>query len=221
MNTVKHSTIAATALALIGIASSLLTPAAAQTYIEVRSGGVSMQDGAPGDGADFAGAINGAKVSFDTGWLAAVAVGRDIAGPLRAEIEYSHRSATIGRVTGSVANAAPPPVFIPFAGSIAGRADVDAIMVNGYVDTAVGNGPFEVYVGIGAGIAFTDTRYDGIGRSDTQPAFQTMLGVSYEVSEAVKLTGGYTLFVVENVDFGNDEIDMTTHSMLAGLQFEF
>jgi opacity protein-like surface antigen len=195
--------------------------ALAQTYVEIRAGGLWTATDVSVSSPDANEEINGATVSFDTGWTGAIAVGRDFAGPLRAEIEYSHRSVDVGDVTGTIANPAPPPAFIPFTGTISGSADIDALMLNGYVDTPIRGGPLGVYVGMGAGVAFVDTTFNGLDRSDTNFAFQGMAGAFYEASPDVTITAGYNLFVTEDVSLGNGSVNMTNHSVLAGLRFNF
>lgn len=208
-------------LSIIPVLAVLMAGTAqAQTnYAELRGGAMWLNDATPSDRADSGGQILGINTSFDTGWLAAVAVGRDFAGPLRAEIEYSHRQADIDSVTGSVVNAAPPPPFLPFTGNITGDVAIDALMINAYADTPLS--AFVLYAGLGVGVAFSDTTFDGIGKTDTNFAFQLMAGAEYPVSPTVSLTAGYNLFVVEDIAFGNDNIDVTSQAAVAGVRFKF
>lgn len=209
----------------LAVLLAVLLPCAtaqAQTYyIEGRAGAMWTQDVNPADRADAGLSLLGVDAEVDAGWLAAIAVGRDFDGPLRAEIEYSHRQADIGDVTAFVANPTPPPLVVPFTGTIGGDIAIDALMLNGYVDTPIGESPVSVYVGLGAGIAFTDTTFGGLDSSDTRFAFQAMLGAAYRASPTITVTAGYNLFVVEDADFGNDEIDITAQAVTAGVRFGF
>lgn len=210
----KFSIIAALVIAAPGVAQ-------AQNYVELRAGGVWLEDADGLTGADAGGTFVGGTASFDTGWLAAVAAGRDFTGPLRAEIEYSHRQIDVGDVAAFIANPAPPPTTIPFVGSVAGDVVVDALMLNAYVDTLIAGGPVSLYAGLGAGAAFTETTFDGVVQTDTKFAFQFMAGASYEVTPTIDLTAGYNIFVVEDVPLGGSDMVVTAHNAAVGLRFGF
>lgn len=201
---------------ILAIIAMFPATATAQTYVELRAGAIWLQDERSFTPFDAAQQISAANVSFDTGWTGAIALGRQVGQAFRVEIEFSHRTADVDSTTGLVANPTPPPPQIPFSGNIPGDVTIDALMINGYVDASSG-----LYVGLGAGAAFTDTTFDGIGRTDTRPAFQVMAGITFPVNPSISVTVGYNLFMVRNVALGNGESDVTSHGPTAGLRVGF
>jgi len=127
----------------------------------------------------------GDELSFDPGFGFIGAVGYDM-GEIRVEGEIGFRifdfdEATIGGFT------------FPVDGDITALT----FMINGYYDMEMPNSPLTPYVGFGLG--FLDFELDATGGgsiSETEFAYQVMLGLGYEISPNTVLTGGYRFFWV-------------------------
>ncbi len=207
-------------VAAVGIAV-LPTVTGAEEYIEARGGSLFIADARVSGSPDAAQAISNAEISFDRGWTAGFAVGADVADIVRMEIEYSHRRADVENVTGLIANPAPPPTQIPFTGNVSGTVGADSFMLNVYKDISFGESAFGSYIGLGAGGSFVETDFDGIENLKTRFAYQAMLGLSFRTSGRVTFTAGYNYFAVNDVPFGNGELDIAAHGVIAGLRYSY
>jgi len=119
--------------------------------------------------------LNNQSYNMDTGWAAGGKIGYDFVGP-RVELEGLYHSNT---GSGNVA----------FPGGIAnvrGRIDQVSVMANVLYDFFPG-ATITPYVGAGAGIAFVDTTIQGCSLCSTQFAYQGILGVGYNATEAIRI----------------------------------
>ena len=126
------------------------------------------------------------NTGFDTGYLAGAAFGYDYEGsPLRAELEFSYRSADSDT----------------FAGGANGDFASTTLAVNGYYDFGTSAGSrWTPYVG--AGLAYvTEIDFDITGGSAPGEyndsgvfGYQLMAGASYALSERVSLNGELRYF---------------------------
>lgn len=164
----------------------------ANHYIEIR-GGISVPTDLDSPGLSF---------SFDPGWNASAAGGYDW-GDWRAEIEVGYRQADVGEING-----------VAVGSSV---ADVSALnfMVNGYHDHEFGNSPFSAYGGIGLGVAVSDLDVAGTDISETDVAYQAMLGLGYEYNQSVLMIAGYRFLGTAD----SDALDI--HEFNIGLRFMF
>ena len=126
----------------------------------------------------------GVEISFDPGWGLNGAVGYDM-GEIRVEGEIGFRLFDVDEITVFPS----PPISV--------SDDVTALtfMVNGYYDMETPNSPWTPYVGFGLG--FLDISIDITGGgsfSETEFAYQGMLGLGYESSPNTVLTAGYRFF---------------------------
>ncbi len=148
----------------------------------------------------------GVELSFDPGFGFIGAVGYDM-GEIRVEGEIGYRLFDIDEVT--------IPPFPP----ISTDGDVRALtfMVNGYYDIEMPNSPLTPYVGFGLGFLDFDIDVAGLGQvvSETEFAYQVMLGLGYEISPNTVLTAGYRFF-----GFTNNE-GAYTHELNLGARFMF
>ena len=124
----------------------------------------------------------GVELSFDPGWGLNGAFGYDM-GQYRVEGEIGYRMYDLDEVRiGGV----PIPV----------DGDVTALtfMANGYYDHDMGS-PLTPYVGFGLGFVDVEFEVTGVGTfSDTEIAYQFMLGAGYDISPTTVLTAGYRFF---------------------------
>ncbi len=121
------------------------------------------------------------KATFDTGWMAALAVGYGLQNGFRAEIEGAHRHNGIDQ-------------FRRLEGS--GSLNASTLMVNGYYDINLNDFPIVPYIGVGIGMARING--NGIKRnlvtccpqvdgSDTVFAYQAIAGLSWRLMPALSI----------------------------------
>ena len=118
---------------------------------------------------------------MDTGWAAGGKVGYDFVGP-RVELEGLYRSNT---GTGNV-------LFPGGVANVRGRIDQVSVMANLLYDF-MPTSAFTPFIGAGAGIAFVDSTIQGCNMCSTQFAYQGIIGVAWNITEAfrVSLDGRY------------------------------
>jgi opacity protein-like surface antigen len=152
------------------------------------------------------------ELRMDEGVSATVAIGRYY-GPWRFEVEGGYRYNEF-----DYAASGPVPGF--GTGTLALDGDFQTItaMLNVYFDIPL-NDRWNVYLGAGAGAAFTTADFDatfaagGITFSgserddDTVFAYQGMAGVSYAATERLVITLGYRLFHTTDYSFGDLDVD--------------
>ncbi len=161
---------------------------------------------------------SGGSVDLDTGTGASAFVGATFAANWRGEVELARRTLDISSVAGT-----------------SGSGDVSAtsLMANAIydlnLDTELAVQPY-----VGAGIGLTNLDLDGaapfggstIDDSDTVGALQAIAGVSYPLNAQTTLFADYRYFATRDADFttaagASTSLDMRTHSLMAGLRFEF
>ena len=125
--------------------------------------------------------LNNNSYQMNTGWAAGGKVGYDFVGP-RIEVEGLYHS---NNGSGLVA----------FPGGIArvnGKVDQVSVMANVFYDFMPGN-TITPFIGAGAGIAFVDSTIQGCNMCSTQFAYQGIIGVAWNLSDAfrVSLDGRY------------------------------
>jgi len=125
--------------------------------------------------------LNNNSYNMDTGWAAGGKVGYDFVGP-RVELEGLYHSNT---GSGTVA-------FPSGYGWVNGRIEQVSLMANILYDF-MPNSVITPFVGAGAGVAFVDSSIQGCNLCSTQFAYQGIVGVAWNVSDAfrVSLDGRY------------------------------
>ena len=155
----------------------------------------------------------------------AFALGVEMGGGRRLELEAARRSSDIDGASGAVLNGTAIP-----AGTYSVTGDVDtwSLMVNFHQDIDAGS--VQPYVGAGLGFA----RHDGTaelmtatgpsGRDsgdDTVFAYQFMAGVGYEISEGMTLFGGYRYMETSDIEIERFTASYGTHAIEAGIRVRF
>ncbi len=125
--------------------------------------------------------LNNNSYTMDTGWAVGGKVGYDFIGP-RVELEGLYHSNTGNGVV------AFPTGF----GNVHGRIEQVSVMANLLYDF-MPNSVITPFVGAGAGVAFVDSTLQGCNLCSTQFAYQGIIGVGWNVSDAfrVNLDGRY------------------------------
>jgi len=169
------------------------------------------------DGPDTtASGTSGGTVNFDTGGVAAVFIGKRLDQNWRGEAELARRGLDLSSVSGTTAS---------------GDAKATSLMGSAFYDLDV-KAVVQPY--IGAGVGFAKVEMDGaspfggstINDSDTIGAFQAIAGASYRLNDQIDLFADYRYFATADADFTTaagtrTSMDLSTHSVMAGLRFEF
>ncbi|MBI2737326.1 MAG: OmpA family protein [Rhodospirillales bacterium] len=161
---------------LLAAAAALVLPAAANAQTGTLYPGFYI--GAEG-GLNWL--LNNNSYQMDTGWAAGGKIGYDFVGP-RIEVEGLYHSNT---GTGNV-------LFPGGVANVRGRVDQVSVMANLFYDFNIG-GPIVPFIGAGAGIAFVDSTIQGCNLCSTQFAYQGIIGVGYNITDAfrINLDGRY------------------------------
>ncbi len=119
--------------------------------------------------------LNNQSYVMDTGWAVGGKVGYDFVGP-RVEVEGMYRSNT-----GSAVVAFPTGYA-----NVSGRIDQVSVMGNLLYDFFPG-AMVTPYVGAGVGVAFVDANIQGCSLCLTMFAYQGILGVGFNATEALRI----------------------------------
>lgn len=175
------------------------------TRAELESGGYNTAGPFANTGDDHDG--------FEFGFLG-LSVGRSL-GSLRLEAEFTGRNSKD---------------FTTGPSSYNSSAQTNNVMLNLFCDHAI-NSRWSAFVGAGIGAAFVDLKTsDGMVKgssSETNFAWQGMLGAAYVLDKANSLNFGYRYFDAGNTDIslnniggrgsaGNFEADLTYHDIFVG-----
>ena len=120
--------------------------------------------------------LNNNSYVMDTGWAVGGKIGYDFVGP-RIEVEGMYHSNT-----GSGVVAFPSGGFA----RVNGRIEQVSVMANLLYDFFPG-ATITPYVGAGAGIAFVDSTIQGCSMCSTQFAYQGILGIGFNATQALRI----------------------------------
>jgi outer membrane protein OmpA-like peptidoglycan-associated protein len=155
---------------LLAAAVALVLPVAAQAQSTPMPG---FYIGAEG-GLNWL--LNNNSYQMDTGWAAGGKLGYDFVGP-RVELEGLYHSNT---GTGNVA-------FPGGVANVRGRIDQVSVMANLLYDF-MPTSSFTPFIGAGAGVAFVDTTIQGCNMCSTQFAYQGIIGIAWNITDAFRLS---------------------------------
>lgn len=184
-------------------------------YVEGRAALVFLRD------QDVSGAVNG-EVESDTGFGGSLTVGYHLLESVRVELE-----GTLD--VNDVDTARPVTVPVRPRQNPAGSGDTLTIGAfgNAYYDVDTGTA-FTPYVGAGFGVLRIDAEYDAFALEDkdTLPAYQAMVGLTWNVTRKTGLTLGYRFrSTIDDPEFdapaGSVETESTTHGVQLGLRYRF
>jgi opacity protein-like surface antigen len=193
-----------TALALAALPFSVYAQNLNGFYVGARGGASWMLDSGINIGGIATvlgigtGQLSGTDIArFTTGWAVGGFAGYDFVGP-RVEIEALYRD-NQGSSNGSL------PISRIGTLRYAGAAEVQqtSVMANAYYDFFA-HQAFTPYVGAGLGIAFIESRFNGLTRSsDTEFAYQAIVGVGYKVTPNLRLNLDGRYYGTTNPSFTN------------------
>ena len=171
---------------------------------------------------------------YDNGIGIYVALGKKLDNGLRAEFEYSYRTADIDQID-------PQSGFsgIP-AGSISGDTKIHAFMINGLYDFNDAVGGLTPYIGAGIGIGRTNHSITGTnaanglsiayGDVEYNFAYQGIAGVAVGLAEQLTLDLSYRYFGMLGNEYEGASVNglpteiqaaANSHNLFAGLRWDF
>jgi opacity protein-like surface antigen len=188
---------------------------ASDIYVEGRAALVFLTD------QEVDGALSG-DVDSDPGFGGSLTVGYHVLDNVRVEFE-----GTLD--VNDVDTASPVTAAAPAARNPDGIGDTITLgaFANGYYDIDTGTA-FTPYFGGGLGVLRIDAEYGAFGLNDKDhvPAYQWMLGVSWNVTRQTALTLGYRYrAAIDDPEFGapagSIETEYVNHGPQLGLRYRF
>ena len=200
-------------LAAIALCASVLFGSTAfatpGTYLSGGLGFTLASDG------DMDGNGRHGEAEFDTGYVVQGAFGHGYQNGVRAEVELAYRDNDFDTVEISNHNY-----------SASGDINTVSVMLNGYYDFKIA-ASFTPYLGAGIGFAvitIDDLKAAGIDLADdddTVFAYQLIAGVEIPISATASIDVAYRYFATSDPDFGNVDLEYSTHNFTAGVRLYF
>lgn len=183
-------------------------------YIGLTGGYTVMSD------QDISGSTGASQVSLDSGYGFGASIGylpsssAPILNSLRLEAEVTHHKNDIDSVTVN---------GVGVAGS--GEYYTTAYMANLFYDFPTSSA-WSPYIGGGVGFAHVHFDNSGAGNSDetaVEFAYQALAGIGYTPVSLpnTQWSLGYRYLATTDADFGNVDVEYSTHSVEAGAKFRF
>lgn len=199
----KKSSIVLLVLALVfGWGASI---ACAGMYVSGNLGVVLTEDSDMSDGDD------NAELSYDPGAVITGAFGYAFQNGLRLEGELGSRYSEMDEVSVSGYG----------TGEIEGDVTTTSMMANVFYDFMPAE-KVSPFVGAGLGFANIEADIDHYGDDDdTVLAYQLAAGVSFSVTQRLKIDVQYRYFATEDPDFNGIDAEYATHNAMGGVRFSF
>lgn len=161
----------------------------------------------------------GAELSAESGLGAAIGTGYRFGSGVRAELALGMRRNSLDSVS-----AAGTFFGTTLAANAVLNGDITTVygLLNGYYDFDIGSN-WAPYLGLGIGAASIelDSATLGVDDTDTLPAWQAMLGLTYRISDNVWARGGYRYFGTADPEIAGTEFEVQSHLLDIGLQIGF
>ena len=187
---------------------------------------------------------SGGSLDFDTGWAGFVTFGYGFDNNWRVELEGGYRSNDLKAFAGYHDGYTPPaapdlgeipmfpgPVIATPSGSVAtanGSLDEWTAMINVIYDLPLTE-KLDLSIGVGAGIDFSNVEVAGLKDSDTNFAYQAIVGLSYEITKRLDLTLNYRYLNVDAPSYSAEVFkdvytanleDIQKHTVTVGLRYD-
>jgi outer membrane protein OmpA-like peptidoglycan-associated protein len=185
--------------------------------------------------------INSGSLDFDTGWAGFATFGYGFENNWRIEVEAGYRSNDF-KATVGYGYAPMTEVAAPYLGDVliynghpnhslqtaSGTLDEWTAMVNFIYDIPVAE-KIDLSIGVGVGVDFSNIEVAGFEDSDTNFAYQAIVGLSYQVTKRLDLTLTYRYLNVDGPSYsetlnrvaytaGLDDIEK--QSVTVGLRYD-
>jgi outer membrane protein OmpA-like peptidoglycan-associated protein len=179
---------------------------------------------------------SGGSLDFDTGWAGFVTFGYGFDNNWRIELEGGYRSNDFDVAFGGPSvmprdvAAAPWVSDEPiFAGKQpTGSLDEWTAMVNFIYDIPLAE-KIDLSLGVGVGVDFSNLEVAGLEDSDTNFAYQAIVGLSYEITKRLDLTLNYRYLNVDAPSYSAEVFkdvytanleDIQKHTVTVGLRYD-
>lgn len=161
----------------------------------------------------------GAELSTVSGLGAAIGTGYRVGSGVRGEFALGMRRNSLDSVS-----AAGTFFGTALAANAVLNGDITTVygLLNGYYDFDTGSN-WAPYLGLGIGAASIklNSAILGVDDTDTVPAWQGMLGLTYRISDNVWARGGYRYFGTADAEIAGTEFEVQSHVLDIGLQIGF
>jgi outer membrane protein OmpA-like peptidoglycan-associated protein len=182
------------------------------------------------------------STEFDTGWAALGTVGYGFANNWRIELEGGYRSNDLTATysydvllspdwdgyEGPSAKVASKPIWMTVTDSVDGSLEEWTAMINVIYDVPLTE-TLDLSIGVGAGIDFSNLEVAGVDDSDTNFAYQAIVGLSYAINKRLDLTLTYRYLNVDaptySAEVSKDYYaanleDIEKHTVTVGLRYD-
>ncbi|MBT7581584.1 MAG: porin family protein [Kordiimonadaceae bacterium] len=184
-------------------------------YISLQGGGALLNESNLSDNAG-----NTADVDLKTGYIIGGSVGYRFKMGARIEAQFNHQKNDI-----SSASALGVSVTAD------GDATINSRMANFFYDFKTKSPKWSPYIGAGIGVATVNVSdpsvtvgnitLTGNDVDDTVFAYQGMVGLGFNATEKVTISGEYRYFGSEDPTFTGIDASVDSHNFLVGLRFNF
>jgi outer membrane protein OmpA-like peptidoglycan-associated protein len=178
----------------------------------------------------------GGSLDFDTGWAGFATVGYGFDNNWRVELEGGYRTndfdVAYGKHSGpSMTAEAAPWTFdeMMFNGKApTGSLEEWTAMVNVIYDVPLTE-KIDLNIGVGVGVDFSNLEVAGLEDSDTNFAYQAIVGVSYQISKRLDMTLTYRYLNVDAPSYSGTSYpeiytanleDIEKHTVTVGLRYD-
>jgi len=176
------------------------------------------------------------STEFDTGWAVLGTVGYGFANNWRIELEGGYRSNDL-TASFEVPAVTVPSAPVAFSAATAWPRVIDSVdgsleewtaMINVIYDVPLTDA-LDLSIGVGAGIDFSNLEVAGVDDSDTNFAYQAIVGLSYAINKRLDLTLTYRYLNVDaptySAEVSKDYYaanleDLEKHTVTVGLRYD-
>ena len=157
----------------------------------------------------------GSFLEIDLGLGFNHSVGYSFGGAFSMEVEFSSQQGKFGSACSGI--------FCDATTSTALDGDIEtkSLLVNA-IHIFNGSESLSPYIGYGIGTAFHEATLEGHDDgAQTTFAYQFRTGIELRLNQHINLMTGYRFFTTDQPNFGFFTVDVTTHSMEAGIKYHF
>ena len=157
----------------------------------------------------------GSFLEIDLGLGFNHSVGYSFGGAFSMEVEFSSQGGKFGNACSGI--------FCDSTKTTALDGDIEtkSLLVNA-IHFFNGSESISPYIGYGIGTAFHEATLEGHDDgAQTTFAYQFRTGIELRLNQHINLMTGYRFFTTDQPNFGFFTVDVTTHSMEAGIKYHF
>ena len=157
----------------------------------------------------------GSFLEIDLGLGFNHSVGYSFGSAFSMEVEFSSQQGKFGSACSGIV------CQVGTSTALDGDIETKSLLVNAIHFFNTGES-FSPYVGYGVGTAFHEATLEGHDDgAQTTFAYQFRTGIELKLNQHINLMTGYRFFTTDQPNFGFFTVDVTTHSMEAGIKYLF